>query len=121
MQAPHKVRQQNMFRNMTAAQASGQRSTISVHSAAARVYIDHLVLTLEQKQELEVLYDTPGQICDTLYHWNSSEDQATAAIELAALGLDDNSKKALDSRWSVHWASGETNKRNEIRRVLYQW
>jgi hypothetical protein len=54
-----------------------------------------------------------------LCRWNASEDQAAAA--LAALELDDSSRKALDSRWSVHWGSGETSGKNEIRMVLYQW
>ena len=49
-----------------------------------------------------MLYDTASQVCNTLYHWNSSEYQAATAIELVALGLDNNSKKALDSCWSTH-------------------
>ena len=116
-----KAQQKIGFRHVTAAQASGQRTTISVHSLAARVYMDHLVLTPDQKCKIESLYDTPGQIHDTLYRWNASEDQVMAMAELAFLGLDEHSRKALDNRWSVHWASREMGGKNDIRRVLYQW
>jgi len=45
--APNGQEKKDIFRNMTATQASGQRSTISVHSAAAKVYTD---LEVEGKQ-----------------------------------------------------------------------
>jgi hypothetical protein len=119
--APPKVQQKNMFRNVTAAQASGERNTISVRSMAAKVYMEHLVLTPDQKDQIEMLYDTPGQIRDIQYRWNIDEEQVAAAAELAVLGLDTHLREALDSRWSVHWANGERKGAQDIRRVLYQW
>jgi hypothetical protein len=115
------AKQKDMFRNVTSAQASGQRNTISVHSAAAKVYTDHLVLTQEQKSQIMILYETPGQICDTVYRRNVKGDRAAAAAELTARGLDASSREALDSRWSVHWTNSERKGRNEIKRILYQW
>lgn len=111
----------DMFRNMTTVQASGQRNTISVHSAMAKVYTDHLVLTKEQKSQIMILYEAPGQIHDTMYRWNVAEDQAIASAELTAHGLDASSREALDSRWSVHWTNRERKGRNKIKRILYQW
>jgi hypothetical protein len=119
--APSMAKQKDMFRNMTATQASGQRSTISVHNAAAKVYTDHLVLTHEQKSQITVLYETPGQIHDTMYRWNGEGDQAAAAAELTAHRLDASSREALDSRWSVHWTNSERKGKKEIKRILYQW
>jgi len=110
-----------MFCNMTAAQASGQYNTISVHSTVAKVYMDHLTLTPEQKTQITLLYDTPGRIHDTQYQWNAEGDQTAAAAELVACGLDASSREALDSQWSVHWTNGERKGKNEIRRTLYQW
>lgn len=119
--APPMVKQKDMFRNMTTAQASGQRNTISVHSAIAKVYIDHLVLSPEQKSQIMMLYETSGQIYNRIYRWNVEGDQATATAELAAHGLDTSSREALDSQWSVHWTNSERKGKNEIRRILYQW
>jgi hypothetical protein len=87
-----------MFCNVTAAQASGQWNTISARSMAAKVYMEHLVLTPDQKDQIWMLYDTPGQIRDIQYRWNIDEDQAVAAAELAALGLDTHLREALDSQ-----------------------
>jgi len=79
--APSMAKQKDMFCNMTTTQASGQWSTISVHSAAVKVYTDHLV---KQKSQIMVLYETPGQIHDTMYRWNGEGDQAAAVAELTA-------------------------------------
>ena len=119
--APLKAQQKIGFCHVTAAQASGQQTTISIHSLAARVYMGYLVLMPDQKCKIESLYDTPGQIHDTLYRWNVIEDQVTAMAEFAFLGLDEHLRKGLDNRWGVHWASGETGGKNDIQRVLYQW
>ena len=72
---------------------------------AAKVYMEHLILTPDQKDQIEMLYNTPGQICDIQYQWNIDEDQMVAAAELAALGLDTNLREALDGQQSVHWAN----------------
>jgi hypothetical protein len=104
---PNSSQQKDIFCNVAAAQASGQRNTISVHSAAGKVYIDHLVLTPEQRTKITMLYNTPGQIYDTQYQWNVEEDQAAAAGELATHRLDMSSREALDNQWSVHWTNDE--------------
>lgn len=84
------------FLILTAAQASGERNTISVHSAASKVYTKHLVLNASQKQSIEQLYSTPGHIQDIQYRSNNDEDQAAALAVLCHLKLDTNSQEALD-------------------------
>ena len=72
---------------------------------AAKVYTEHLVLSSEQKTQLDSLYSTPGYIQDTQYKGDSTKEQLAA---LAALnGLDDTSREAPDDRWSIHWTNGE--------------
>ena len=109
------------FLILTPAQASGERNTISVHSAASKVYTEHLVLNPGQKQSIDQLYSTPGYIQDIQYRSNSDEDQAAALATLCHLKLDTNSQETLDCRWSVHWTNSERKGKREIKRVLYQW
>ena len=45
------------FRNLNAAQASRQKNTISIHEVHGKVYVDQLVHTEQQKQQIAVLYD----------------------------------------------------------------
>ena len=89
---------------------------------AAKVYTEHLVLSLEQKTQLDSLYSTPGYIQDTQYKGDSTEEQLAALGAQKELGLDDTSREALDDRWSIHWTNGERVKGGrENKRALYQW
>ena len=74
---------------------------------AAKVYTEHLVLSSEQKTQLDSLYSTPGYIQDTQYKGDSTKEQLAALGALKELGLDDTSREALDDRWSIHWTNGE--------------
>lgn len=107
----------DIFRNVTAAQASGQHNTISVRSAASAVYIEHLVLTSIQKASIITMYNTPHQIPDTHYRSDSVSDQVAASAQMTRHGLDTASRGALDNRWSIHWSGAD----GQHKRVLYQW
>ena len=74
---------------------------------AAKVYTEHLVLSSEQKTQLDSLYSTPGYIQDTQYKGDSTEEQLAALGALKELGLDDTSREALNDRWSIHWTNGK--------------
>ena len=66
------------FLILTAAQASGEQSTICVHNAAAKIYTEHLVLNSGQKQSISQLYSTPGYIQAIQYRSNDDKDQIAA-------------------------------------------
>lgn len=90
------------FLILTAAQVSGEKNTISVHSAAVKVYTEHLVLNPGQNQCIEQLYSTPGYIQDMQYRSNNDEDHVAASTAFCHLELDTKSWEALDCQWSVH-------------------
>ena len=95
------------FRILIASQANHKQNTISVHSVVAKVYTEHLVLSLKQKTQLNSLYSTPGYIQDTQYKGDGTEEQLAALAALKELGLDDTSREALDNRWSIHQTNDE--------------
>lgn len=109
------------FRNLNAAQASRQKNTISIHEVHGKVYVDQLVHTEQQKQQIAVLYDGNASPWDTQYLADSVDDQTMARAALQHLKLDALSLEALDNRWSTVWNNKKQKGKKENLRVLYQW
>lgn len=109
------------FINLTADQASGERNTISPHSALAKIYVDKLVHSEEQKKSITDLYQIPASTWDLQYRSNFVKEQAAALAVLQELKLDVTSLNALDNRWSVVWNNRERKMKKENVRILYQW
>jgi hypothetical protein len=108
--------QADPFRNLA---PGGQKSSISLRSLASSVYIDHLVLTEQQKSQIEGLYAN-SQISDSVFKTNDG-DQIQAGAELATHGLDVEAREWIDSRWSMRWSMTQGKGAKETSRALYQW
>jgi hypothetical protein len=105
----------DIWRNSTA-----QATPLSAHRMAAKVYIDKLNLTGEQRSQISRLYDQ-NVIEDFTYFPDNEHEQIAAAALLAAHHLDFDARECLASRWSIKWGVNSGKGSAADRRVLYQW
>ncbi|KAJ3925474.1 MAG: hypothetical protein NXY57DRAFT_880635, partial [Lentinula lateritia] len=84
-----------------------------------KVHLRKLLLDAEQRQAISVLY-MESKNTESLYNQNLSEEQQNAKAKLLALGLDSDSRNALENQWtaqySVKWGCGM----QEQKRTLFQ-
>ncbi|KAJ3869202.1 hypothetical protein EV359DRAFT_76897 [Lentinula novae-zelandiae] len=92
-------------------------SLTPVHNA--QVHLRKLLLDAEQQHAIGVLY-MESKNTESLYNQNLSEEQQNAKAKLLMLGLDPDSRNALENRWtaqySVKWVCGM----QEQKRTLFQ-
>jgi hypothetical protein len=101
--------------------ATTQPTSLSSHRMAAKVYIDKLNLTMEQKHQIQDIYAKSESIQDFTYLPGNESQQISATALLATHQLDFDARESLASRWSIKWQvnSGAGDKAD--CRVLYQW
>jgi hypothetical protein len=87
---------------------------------AAKVYIDKLNLTTEQKSQILELY-AQNDIEDFTYFPDKEQEQIAATALLASNHLDFDARECLASRWSIKWGVNSGTGSAADRRVLYQW
>ena len=109
-------RPSDIWRNTTT-----QPTSLSSHRKAAKVYIDKLNLTAEQKHQIQVIYLESGIIQDFTYLPDNESQQISATALLATHQLDFDARESLASRWSVKWRVNSGTGDKADCRVLYQW
>jgi hypothetical protein len=87
---------------------------------AAKVYIDKLNLTEEQKSQILILY-AQNIIEDSTYFAHNEQQQIAATALLASHNLDFDVRECLASQWSIKWGVNSGKGPAADRRVLYQW
>jgi len=87
---------------------------------AAKVYIDKLNLTGEQRNQILGLY-AQNAIEDCAYFPDNEHEQIAATALLASNHLDFDARECLASRWSIKWGVNSGKGSAADRRVLYQW
>ena len=106
-------------------QASGhgakKHGGLSGISISSDVYIHRLIISKDQRDNIDKLYRC-GKIFDRVFD-NTEQSQIEAVSMAVAHELDEVSRDALSSRWSIRWTNGsaEDTGVNSIYRVLYQW
>lgn len=117
----HKARpRKGQWLIVTLEEASGQKVALSAKRAAADVYIKYLILSDEQQQQIDLLYQE-GAIQDMKFRNLNDEDQLRATSVLGIHHLDLGARKMLGSRWSVKWSKVSGQGVGKNQRVLYQW
>jgi hypothetical protein len=100
---------------------SGTQATpLLTHQMAAKVYIDKLNLTMEQKSQILELY-AQNAIEDFTYFPDKEQEQIAATALLASNHLDFDARECLASHWSIKWGVNSGTGSAADRRVLYQW
>jgi hypothetical protein len=87
---------------------------------AAKIYIEKLNLTVEQKSQILGLYSR-NAIEDSTYFPDKENEQIAATALLAAHHLDFDARECLASCWSIKWGVNSGKGPTADRRVLYQW
>jgi hypothetical protein len=87
---------------------------------AAKVYIDKLNLTTEQRSQILRLY-AQNAIDDFTYFPGNEHEQIAATALLASNHLDFDARECLASCWSIKWGVSSGKGSAADRRVLYQW
>lgn len=105
----------DIWRNTTT-----QKSSLSLHRIAAKVYIQKLSLTSEQSEKIQLLY-TQNQPEDFIYSPDDKAEQIAATALLATHNLDFDARESLASRWSIKWGVNSGKGDTQDRRVLFQW
>ncbi|KAJ3888769.1 hypothetical protein GG344DRAFT_52937 [Lentinula edodes] len=89
-----------------------------------KVHLRKLLLDAEQQHAIGVLY-MESKNTESLYNQNLSEEQQNAKAKLLMLGLDPDSRNALENRWTAQYSEREVEKganrkpENWQRRVPY--
>jgi hypothetical protein len=119
--SPRKARAPvDQWRNVSATQASGEGCSLSTHALASGIYLQTLILTRLQDDEIQRHYLGGEGIEDHIY-LGDEDDQAAASAFLAVHNLDFESSQDYRSRWSVKWSKTTGKNGGQKRRVLYQW
>jgi hypothetical protein len=100
--------------------ATSQPTSLSSHRMAAKVYIDKLNLTTDQKSQIQDIY-TSENIQDFTYLPDDESQQISATALLATHQLDFDARESLASRWSIKWRVNSGAGKKADCRVLYQW
>jgi hypothetical protein len=90
-----------------------QATPLSTHQMAAKVYIEKLILTAEQRSQILELY-AQDAIEDFTYFPNNGQEQIASTALLAAHHLDFDARECLASQWSIKWGV------NSGKKVLLQ-
>ena len=86
------------------------------------VPLDHLILTVAQRDEIDRLYSDGNSTFTSSYDSASEQDQLAAAALLAAHRLDIDARECASNKWNVAWSITSGGKEVEqTYRVLYQW
>ncbi|EKM52560.1 uncharacterized protein PHACADRAFT_100098 [Phanerochaete carnosa HHB-10118-sp] len=107
------------FANVSAAEASDKKVTLSAKREASYVYTSKLILTETQWSAVEALYNESKTMAIT--YQRTKDDQIAAAAVLAMEALDEDSQEALGSRWSVQYTRTTGKEAGVTTRILYQW
>ena len=105
----------DIWRNSTS-----QATPLSPHRMAAKIYIEKLNLTVEQKSQMLRLY-SHNTIEDSTYFPDKENEQIAATALLATHNLDFDARECLASRWSIKWGVNSGKGPAADQRVLYQW
>lgn len=100
--------------------ATTQPTSLSSHWMAAKVYIDKLNLTTDQKSELQDIY-TSKNIQNFTYLPHDESQQISATALLATHQLYFDAWENLVSKWSIKWRVNSGAGKKADCRVLYQW
>jgi len=111
----------DQWRNVTAAQASGEGSSLSSHSLASGIYLQKLITTRQQDDQINQHYLRNEGIEDHTYLATDEDEQMAAAALLATHNLDSESHEDYGSWWSVKWSKLLGKGAGQKQRVLYQW